>query len=163
MLGYSLTKRYTWGVHFVLGLCLGAAPLGVWFALTGAFDPGLLALAFGVTLWTAGFDVYYSLQDEVFDREKGLRSIPVRFGQTTSIRIVRLLHLLALVGFASFGYLAGLNVWFWIGFVAVAGILVFEAWILRNGDIERIDLAFFTANGYISILFALGVAGSLWL
>ena len=163
LLGYSLTKRFTWGAHFVLGLCLGAAPIGVWFALTGSFDWVPILLGFGVTFWTAGFDVYYSLQDEKFDRERGLRSIPARFGKDRSILMVRVIHLLATAGFIGFGIAAQLGLFFWIGLVSVVAILVYEAWLLRNGDLERIDLAFFNLNGYVSVLFAVATACELWL
>lgn len=163
LLGYSLTKRYTWGSHFVLGLCLGAAPIGVWFALTGSFDWTPILLGAGVTFWTAGFDVYYSLQDEAFDRERGLRSIPARFGQHRSIRLVRLIHLVATLCFVGFGLAAGMGLPFWIGLAGVVGILVWEAWLLRDGDLSKIDLAFFNLNGYVSILFAVATAVDLWL
>ncbi len=163
LLGYSLTKRFTWGAHFVLGLCLGSAPIGVWFALTGSFDWAPILLGFGVTFWTAGFDVYYSLQDEVFDRERGLRSIPERFGKERSIQIVRFVHLIATAGFIGFGIAAGLGLFFWVGLSLVISILVYEAWLLRNGDLEKIDLAFFNLNGYVSLLFALATACELWL
>lgn len=156
--GYSLTKRYTWGAHFVLGACLGAAPIGVWFALTGSFHWAPILLGLGVTLWTGGFDIYYSLQDEEFDRSKGLKSIPARFGAMPSIRIVRGVHLLAVFAYAGFGIAAGLSFPFWIGLAAVAAILVYEAWLLRNGDLSKIDLAFFNLNGYVSIVFAIAVA-----
>ena len=163
LLGYSLTKRFTWASHFVLGLCLGAAPIGVWFALTGTFDWAPLLLGAGVTLWTAGFDVYYSLQDEEFDRSNGLRSIPARFGATRSIQLVRVIHLLASIAFVGFGVVAGLGPLFWAGLVLVIAILVYEAWLLRGGDLSRIDLAFFNLNGYVSILFATATLIDLWL
>lgn len=155
--GYSLTKRYTWVSHVVLGACLGAAPIGVWFALTGQFHWAPILLGLGVTLWTAGFDIYYSLQDEKFDREKGLQSIPARFGKWRSLWIVRLIHVLAVAAYVGFGIVAGLNFPFWIGLVAIAGILVYEAWLLRGGDLSKINLAFFNMNGYVSILFAIAV------
>lgn len=154
LLGYSLTKRYTAAAHFVLGLCLGAAPIGVWFALTGSFAWPPILLGLGVTLWTAGFDIYYSCQDETFDRTSGLRSIPAQLGAMRSIRLVRLVHGLASVGFIAFGVLAAMGPAFFIGLAGVVGILVYEAWILRTGDLSRIDLAFFNLNGYVSILFA---------
>ena len=163
LLGYSLTKRYTWGSHFVLGLCLGAAPIGVWFALTGSFDWSPILLGAGVTLWTAGFDVYYSLQDEEFDRLNGLRSIPARFGTRRSILIVRLIHTLAALCFVGFGLAAGMGLPFWIGLALVVAILVWEGWLLRRGDLSKIDLAFFNLNGYVSILFAAATAIDLWL
>ena len=163
LLGYSLTKRYTWGSHFVLGLCLGAAPIGVWFALTGSFDWAPILLGAGVTFWTAGFDVYYSLQDEEFDREYGLRSIPARFGGRRSIVLVRVIHLIAALCFVGFGIVAGMGLPFWIGLTFVLAILVWEAWLLRRGDLSKIDLAFFNLNGYVSILFAAATAIDLWL
>ncbi|MGE3801019.1 MAG: UbiA-like polyprenyltransferase [Candidatus Kapaibacterium sp.] len=155
--GYSLTKRYTWASHFVLGACLGAAPIGVWFALTGSFHWAPILLGLGVTLWTAGFDIYYSLQDEEFDREKGLRSVPARFGKRNSLWIVRFVHLLAVAAYAGFGIAANLSLPFWFGLTAVTWILLYEAWLLRNGDLSKIDIAFFNLNGYVSILFAIAV------
>lgn len=155
LLGYSLTKRYTVAAHFVLGLCLGMAPIGVWFALTGAFSWAPIVLCLGVTLWTAGFDIYYSCQDEQFDRSQGLKSIPARLGALRSIRLVRPIHFMAVVCYILFGVLSGLGAAFYAGVAAVTAILVYEAWILRRGDLSRIDLAFFNLNGYVSVLFAL--------
>ncbi|MDB5035212.1 MAG: 4-hydroxybenzoate octaprenyltransferase [Chlorobi bacterium] len=154
LLGYSLTKRYTVAAHFVLGLCLGMAPIGVWFALTGAFSWVPILLCLGVTLWTAGFDIYYSCQDEQFDRKQGLKSVPARLGALRSIKLVRPIHATAVVFYTLFGVLAGMGVAFYLGVAAIAAILIYEGWILRNGDLSRIDLAFFNLNGYVSILFA---------
>jgi 4-hydroxybenzoate polyprenyltransferase len=155
LLGYSLSKRYTIASHFILGLCLGAAPLGVWFAMTGSFSWIPIALCLGVTLWTAGFDIYYSCQDEEFDRRQGLNSVPARLGALRSIRLVRPIHAGAVLCYILFGYFAGMGPAFYLGLVAVAAILVYEAWLLRNGDLAKIDLAFFNLNGYVSILFAI--------
>ncbi len=154
LLGYSLTKRYTAAAHFVLGLCLGMAPIGVWFALTGAFAWPPIALCLGVTLWTAGFDIYYSCQDEEFDRSARLKSVPALIGAMPAIRLVRAVHGLAAILFVAFGLLAGMGPAFFVGLGLVIAILVYEAWILRAGDLARIDLAFFNLNGYVSILFA---------
>jgi 4-hydroxybenzoate polyprenyltransferase len=154
LLGYSLTKRFTVASHFVLGLCLGAAPVGVWFALTGSFSWVPIALCLGVTLWTAGFDIYYSCQDEQFDREHGLNSVPARIGALRSIRLVRPIHVGAVCFYLLFGIVAGMGPVFYLGLAAVAAILVYEAWLLRTGDLSRIDLAFFNLNGYVSVLFA---------
>ena len=158
LLGYSLTKRYTVAAHFVLGLCLGAAPVGVWFALTGAFSWAPIVLCLGVTLWTAGFDIYYSCQDEQFDRSQGLKSVPARLGALRSIRLVRPIHALAVLFYTLFGVFAGLGPVFYCGVAAVAAILIYEGWILRKGDLSRIDLAFFNLNGYVSVLFAIATA-----
>jgi 4-hydroxybenzoate polyprenyltransferase len=154
LLGYSYSKRFTAASHFVLGLCLGAAPVGVWFALTGSFAWPPIVLCAGVTLWTAGFDIYYSCQDERFDREAGLRSIPARLGAIGSIRLVRVVHLFASIAFVAFGVLASMGPAFFVGVSGVITILAYEAWLLRGGDLSRIDLAFFNLNGYVSVLFA---------
>jgi 4-hydroxybenzoate polyprenyltransferase len=154
LLGYSFTKRYTAASHFILGLCLGMAPVGVWFAMTGSFSWTPILLGLGVTLWTAGFDIYYSCQDEAFDRAQGLKSIPARLGALRSIRLVRPIHAAAILFYVLFGILAGLGPLFFLGVLAVASILGYEAWILRDGDLSRIDLAFFNLNGYVSVLFA---------
>ena len=155
LLGYSLTKRYTAFAHVVLGLCLGMAPVGVWFALTGAFAWAPIALCVGVTLWTAGFDIYYSCQDEEFDRNQRLKSVPARLGAMRAIRLVRLIHAAASVAFVMFGVAAGMGAAFFVGAGLVIAILAYEAWILRAGDLARINLAFFNLNGYVSIVFAL--------
>ena len=157
LLGYSLTKRYTSAAHLVLGACLGTAPVGVWFALTGSFSWTPILLGIGVMLWTAGFDIYYSCQDEEFDRANGLLSIPARFGRMWAIRSVRVMHALALLAFLFFGVLSGMGPVFYLGMIAIATILFSEAWILRGGDLARINIAFFNLNGYVSVLFAFSV------
>jgi 4-hydroxybenzoate polyprenyltransferase len=154
LLGYTLTKRFTVAAHFVLGACLGAAPVGVWFAMTGSFSWVPIVLGMGVMFWTAGFDIYYSCQDEQFDRAQGLRSLPARVGAMKAIRLVRPVHLLAVLLFSLFGYLAGMGPIFFAGAALIAAILAYEAWLLRAGDLSRIDLAFFNLNGYVSIVFA---------
>lgn len=154
LLGYSLTKRFTPAAHFILGLCLGAAPVGVWFALTGAFAWAPILLCLGVALWTAGFDIYYSCQDEAFDRANNLQSIPAKIGAMAAIRLVRLVHVAAVFCFVMFGVAAGVGPLFYVGIAGVAAILVWEAWLLRSGDLAKIDLAFFNLNGYVSLLFA---------
>jgi len=155
LFGYSFTKRFTYLSHFVLGLCLGTAPIAVWFALTGSFSWTPIVLCAAITLWTAGFDIYYSCQDEEFDRKRGLRSIPARLGAMGAIRFVRPVHAASAILFALFGALAGMGIVFFAGAAAVAVILAYEAWILRRGDLSRINLAFFSLNGYVSMVFAL--------
>ena len=157
LLGYSLAKRFTTAAHFILGLCLGAAPVGVWFALTGAFAWPPILLCVGVTLWTAGFDIYYSCQDEAFDRANNLQSIPAAIGAMPAIRLVRFVHAAAVACFLLFGVAAGVGPLFYVGIAGVAAILVWEAWILRSGDLSKINLAFFNLNGYVSTLFAVAV------
>lgn len=157
LLGYSLTKRFTPAAHFVLGLCLGAAPVGVWFALTGAFAWAPILLCIGVALWTAGFDIYYSCQDEAFDRTNNLQSIPAMIGAMAAIHLVRFVHAAAVIFFVLFGVAAGVGPLFYVGIAGVAAILAWEAWLLRAGDLTKIDLAFFNLNGYVSVLFAIDV------
>ena len=159
LLAYSYTKRFTALSHLVLGLCLGIAPVGAWIAVRGsiALLPVLLGLA--VLFWTAGFDVIYALQDESHDRAAGLRSIPARFGARTALWISAGFHA-TMVGllFAVWG-LAGGGFVFLAGIAATLGALVYQHAIVRPGDLSRVDAAFFTANGFVSVtLAACGIA-----
>jgi 4-hydroxybenzoate polyprenyltransferase len=152
LLGYSYSKRFTWLSHLWLGVALGLAPLGAWIAVTGsvAWPPVVLGIA--VACWVAGFDIIYSLQDEAFDRARGLRSIPSRFGASTALAIARGVHLLALVGFAAFAVLAGGGPLRLGAVAAAAGLLVWQHRLVRPGHLDRVDAAFFTANGSLAVL-----------
>jgi len=152
LLGYSYTKRFTWVSHLVLGLALAGAPLGAWIAVTGHFAPTPFLVAAVVLTWVAGFDVLYALQDERFDRERGLFSIPARFGTAASLWISALLHLLTLAGLALLPWLypPGLGASYWFGFAVCAALLAYQHAIVRPGDLSRLDAAFFTANGLLS-------------
>jgi 4-hydroxybenzoate polyprenyltransferase len=156
---YSYTKRFTWASHFVLGLCLAIAPVGAWIAVTGAFalPPVLLGLA--VLLWTAGFDVIYSLQDEEHDRRAGLFSIPARWGAAAALRISSVLHLGMLLLLVAVWRGTGSGPIFAAGIGLTAAALVYQHAIVRPGDLSRVDAAFFTANGFVSVaLAAFGIA-----
>ncbi|MEP6801748.1 MAG: UbiA-like polyprenyltransferase [Acidobacteriota bacterium] len=156
---YSYTKRFTWASHFVLGLCLAIAPIGAWIAVRGAFalEPVLLGLA--VLFWTAGFDVIYALQDEEHDRRAGLRSIPAQWGTAKALRISALLHLLMLPLLAAVWRMSGGGGLFAIGIALTAAALAYQHAIVRPGDLSRVDSAFFTANGFVSVaLAAFGIA-----
>lgn len=151
VLGYSLTKRFTAAAHLVLGLGLAIAPVGAWLAVTGriALVPVLLGLA--VLFWVAGFDVIYSLQDEAFDRAAGLRSIPARLGARRALQVAVLLHagtlslLFAVFVAARGGWLFGLG-------VVLAGVfLIRQHTLVSPRDLSRVDAAFFTANGWLSV------------
>ena len=159
VLGYSYAKRFTAAAHLVLGLSLAIAPVGAWVAVTGAFalPPVLLGLA--VVFWVAGFDVIYSLQDEEFDRQQGLRSIPARFGAPRALQIARLFHGATLTLFYAV-FLAVGGGWLFGGAVVVAGaFLVRQHRLVSPGDLSRVDAAFFTANGWLSVAFlVLGAA-----
>ncbi|MDQ2869563.1 MAG: putative 4-hydroxybenzoate polyprenyltransferase [Acidobacteriota bacterium] len=156
---YSYTKRFTWASHFVLGLCLAIAPVGAWIAVRGSFAPEPVLLGLAVLLWTAGFDVIYSLQDEDHDRRTGLRSIPARWGGAKALGISALLHFLMLPVLVAVWRLSGSGALFGVGIALTAGALVYQHAIVRPGDLSRVDSAFFTANGFVSVaLAAFGIA-----
>jgi len=160
LLGYSYTKRFTWVSHLVLGLALAGAPLGAWIAVTGRFAPTPFLVAFAVLTWVAGFDVLYALQDEGFDREKGLFSIPARFGAAPALAISAFLHLLTLAGLALLPsvYPPGLGAAYWVGFALCCALLAYQHVIVRPGDLSRLNAAFFTANGLLSAALFVAVA-----
>jgi 4-hydroxybenzoate polyprenyltransferase len=161
---YSYTKRFTQWSHVVLGVGLSIAPVGGYLAITGAWSQPwwlLLALAAAVTAWTAGFDVLYALQDLDFDRRERLHSIPATRGEARAFVIARALHVAAVaalgaVGMAMFGD-GPAGGWFAAGVVVTAALLVYEHSLVRPGDLRRLDAAFFTMNGIISITFLLFV------
>lgn len=153
ILGYSWCKRFTSLAHLVLGLALAGAPLGAWIALTGRVDAPAWWLAAGVLCWTGGFDILYALQDQEFDRATGLHSIPSRLGTDWSLVLSRLLHLLALTCWALFNLAVGAHLFGWLGWLAVAGMLAREQWLVRGGNLDRIDEAFFTLNSLVGLAF----------
>jgi 4-hydroxybenzoate polyprenyltransferase len=150
---YALTKRFTWACHFVLGLCLGLAPMGAWVATTNTLPTeGIWMLSIGVMLWTAGFDILYSCQDYAFDRKEGLHSVPVRFGIARSLLITKALHGLTVIFFSLMGFFFSLGLIFYAGLAVIAGFLWYENSIVKPHDLSRLDAAFFTMNGFVSIL-----------
>lgn len=148
---YSYTKRFTWAAHFVLGLAISAAPLGAWVAVRGSFDPAILPLAAAVIFWLAGFDVLYALQDLEFDRSYGLYSIPQRFGVTKSLWLARSFHVISFLLLGSTGVVFRMGLFFWAGMLIVAGLFIYEHSLVRQGDLSKLDMAFFNMNGYISM------------
>jgi 4-hydroxybenzoate polyprenyltransferase len=163
VLGYSYTKRFTRWSHLWLGLGLSIAPVGGYLAVTGAWsDPWwmLCALALVVVTWSGGFDILYALQDAEFDRVNGLHSIPSAIGVPAAIRLSRALHvcsvicLIAVVASQPFGSaLDSVQRILWVGVAGVAGMLVWEHRLVKADDLSKIDAAFFTMNGFISIGF----------
>jgi len=150
---YSLTKRFTWACHFVLGLCLGLAPPGAWVAATNSLPTtGIWMLSIGVMLWTAGFDILYSCQDYEFDRQEGLHSVPVRFGIAAALLATKFLHALAVLFLGLMGVFFSLGIIFYAGLAVIACFLWYENSIIKPGDLSRMNAAFFTANGCVSIL-----------
>lgn len=158
---YSLAKRFTWWPHLWLGMSLAIAPVGGYLAVTGSWSTPwwvLLAVTVGVATWVAGFDMFYALPDEAFDRQTGLRSAVVRLGERRAILAAKLLHGLTIPALAAFGYGAGFGLWYYLGLLAAAGILAYEHQLVKPGDLSRLDAAFFTMNGVMSVtvfLFAL--------
>ena len=159
VLGYSFAKRVTAFAHLVLGLALAIAPVGAWVSVTGGFALPPVLLGFAVLFWVAGFDVIYSLQDEEFDRAEGLRSIPARFGAARALQIARLFHGTTLVLLYAV-FLAVSGGWLFGAAVVVAGLfLVRQHRLVSPGDLSRVNAAFFTANGWLSVaVFVLGAA-----
>jgi 4-hydroxybenzoate polyprenyltransferase len=156
VLGYSYTKRFTRWAHLVLGLGLGIAPVGGYVAVTGAWsDPWwmLHMLAAAVMTWVAGFDVLYALQDVAFDRKTGLYSIPAALGERRALLVARSLHAGTVIALAVVGTAVPAGWVYWLGVAVVAALLLYEHSLVRADDLSRLDAAFFTMNGIISIAF----------
>jgi len=154
ILGYSYAKRFTHWPHLWLGLSLAMAPVGGWLAVTGSWsDPWwlLISITVAVLTWVAGFDVFYALPDEGFDRDEGLHSAVVRLGQARAILFAKLLHGVTIPALALFGWGAGFGTWYFVGIVAAAAILAYEHQLVKPGDLSRLDAAFFTMNGVMSL------------
>jgi 4-hydroxybenzoate polyprenyltransferase len=158
LLGYSYAKRFTWACHLWLGVAQALAPIGVAIALTGGAPASAVVLGLGVGAWIAGFDVFYALQDETYDREVGLRSIPARFGVAGALRWARGLHVLAIVAIFAAGGLGGARAGWLVGGALLAATLVAEHRYVAPGGVlrpERIGIAFFNYNAFASVAFAL--------
>jgi len=155
VLGYSYTKRFTWLSHFVLGFCLGLSPIAAWIALRGDVKPSILLLGAAVTLWVAGFDIIYACQDVDFDRHYGLHSIPRRVGIKSALDASAAMHVVMLALLVGVARVENLGLISFVGLAAVTALLVYEHAIVKPSDLSRINAAFFTVNGYISVLFFL--------
>jgi 4-hydroxybenzoate polyprenyltransferase len=160
---YSYTKRFTRWSHLVLGFALGIAPSAAWIAVRGSLDPRILLLTAAVTFWVAGFDVLYACQDFDFDRSSGLQSIPRYLGISRALWVARAFHVIMLL------WLAAVLVTFGMGKLAIAGVavvavlLAYEHSLVSAGDLRKLNAAFFTMNGVISVVFFIFVAGDLLL
>ncbi len=160
---YSYTKRFTWLCHLVLGICISAAPIGAWIALRGTLNMEIIPLALAVVFWLAGFDVLYALQDIDFDKKKGLKSIPARFGIRRAITLSRLMHTATFWLLVYTGILFNLDLPYWIGMAVVGLLLVYEHSLVKSEDLSKLDFAFFNMNGYISIVVFISTMGALFL
>ena len=152
LLLYSYCKRFTALAHIVLGICLAAAPVGAWIAIRGAIELPPLLLGTAVLFWVAGFDILYALQDLEFDKKAGLHSIPVRLGIRGSLLLARMFSALTIVFLIWLTLLLQLGTPFRCGIAAAALLLCYEHWLVRDGDLAKLDLAFFTMNGYVSVI-----------
>jgi len=161
---YSFTKRFTNWSHLFLGSALGISPAAAWIAITGGLDLRMLILCGAVTLWVGGFDVLYACQDVDYDQQAGLFSIPKKYGIANALMIARWMHLgvIALLGWLAFSF--GLPWPAWAGIAVVASLLAYEHSLIKANDLSKLDAAFFTVNGYISMLFLLfwGAAAAVW-
>jgi len=160
LLGYSYTKRFTRWSHMFLGLALGIAPAGAWVAVRGSLDPRILVLTLLVLCWVGGFDVLYACQDAEHDRRVGLKSLPASLGVGGAFWVARGLHLLMLALSVWLVHLFGLGALAWAGLAVVAALLLYEHSIVSPGDLSRMDAAFFTMNGFVSVAFFVFVAGA---
>jgi 4-hydroxybenzoate polyprenyltransferase len=163
VLGYSYTKRFTRWSHLVLGLALGIAPAAAWIAIRGTLDPRILVLTAAVIFWVAGFDVLYACQDAAHDRAAGLRSVPATLGVHRAFSLVHLMHGIMLLLLAWLLHLFHLGPVAWWGLVVVTALLLYEHSIVSPEDMRRMNAAFFTLNGIISVLFFCAVATAVML
>ncbi|MCI4626042.1 MAG: putative 4-hydroxybenzoate polyprenyltransferase [Candidatus Magnetoovum sp. WYHC-5] len=148
---YPYAKRFTWLSHVILGLSIGLAPLGAWIAVTGLIDWRILLLVFAVLFWLAGFDIIYALQDLDFDKNHGLNSIPQRFGPQLALIISKGFHLLTWLLLVYTGMAFDLGIVYYIGILLVSVFLFYEHYLVRADRLDKINIAFFNMNGYISI------------
>jgi 4-hydroxybenzoate polyprenyltransferase len=160
---YSFTKRFTSFSHLVLGFALGIAPAAAWIAIRGELDPRILWLTAAVTFWTAGFDVIYSCQDYEFDKSEGLFSLPHVLGIPGALRVAQALHVLMIMCLLALVYSLHLGSLALLGVAAVTAVLIYEHSLVKPADLSRVNAAFFTMNGYVSMLFFVFWAADIFL
>lgn len=163
LLGYSYAKRFTAASHVWLGFALGLAPAGAWIAVRGEIALIPLLFTAAVTLWVAGFDILYALQDIEVDRREGLHSIPARLGVSRSLALSALAHAATWALLFAAGRMAGLGPFYWVGLAAAAALLLWQHAIVRPSDLSRINAAFFNANGLLSLALLGAVAADVFL
>lgn len=163
VLGYSYTKRFTPLCHLILGLGLSLAPIGAYLAVTGVFHWLPILFSFAVIFWVSGFDIIYSLQDEEFDKSQKLYSMPAWLGKEKALRVSELLHLLSAACVVGAGKLGNFNWLYWVGVLVFIGMLVYQHSIVKPNDLRRVNVAFMTANGFASVVFAAFVISDLFI
>ena len=157
ILGYSYTKRFTALCHLVLGLGLSLAPIGAYLAVSGEFNIIPLLFSAAVLFWVSGFDIIYSLQDEEFDKAQELHSIPVLIGKRNALTLSALLHFLTFSALSIAGSLGEFKLYYWIGFWIFSALLVYQHTLVKENDLSKVNLSFFTTNGLASIIFGVFV------
>ena len=157
ILFYSYTKRFTALCHLVLGIGLSLAPIGAYLAVTGAFAVLPVLFSFAVIFWVSGFDIIYALQDEDFDKQNSLHSIPSRLGKAKALKISELLHFLSSICVIYGGVYGKFGLWYWCGIVLFISMLIYQHSIVKPDDLRRVNIAFMTSNGIASIVFAIFV------
>jgi 4-hydroxybenzoate polyprenyltransferase len=157
ILFYSYTKRFTALCHLVLGVGLSLAPIGAYIAVTGQFNLLPILFSFAVLFWVSGFDIIYALQDEAFDKQHQLHSIPSAVGKTKALRISELLHLLAASCVVYAGIYGQFGILYWCGVAVFIGLLIYQHILVKPNDLSRVNMAFFTTNGIASVVFAVFV------
>ena len=163
VLGYSYTKRFTPLCHLILGLGLSLAPIGAYLAVTGQFDLLPILFSFTVLFWVSGFDIIYALQDEEFDKEHKLYSIPAWLGKAKALRVSELLHILSTACVVFAAWVGNFGLLYWIGAAIFTGMLIYQHSIVKPNDLKRVNIAFMTANGIASVVFAIFVIADLFL
>jgi 4-hydroxybenzoate polyprenyltransferase len=163
VLGYSYTKRFTALCHIVLGIGLSLSPIGAYLAVTGSFS--LLPVLFSLTVlcWVAGFDIIYALQDEEFDKQQQLYSIPARLGKVKALRISEILHVLAAMCVLAAGTVGHFTTWYWVGLSFFVLLLIYQHSLVKPNDLSKVNLAFFTLNGIASVIFSAFVLADMFL
>jgi len=163
VLGYSYTKRFTPLCHLILGVGLSLAPIGAYLAVTGQFALLPILFSLAVIFWVSGFDIIYALQDEEFDRSQQLYSIPAWLGKAKALRVSELLHVVSAAAVVYAGVYGGFGWLYWVGTAVFAGMLVYQHSVVKPDDLRKVNLAFMTANGIASVLFAIFVIADLFI
>jgi 4-hydroxybenzoate polyprenyltransferase len=163
ILFYSYTKRFTALCHLVLGVGLSLAPIGAYIAVTGQFNLLPILFSFTVLFWVSGFDIIYALQDEEFDKQNQLHSIPSAVGKTKALRVSELLHVLSAACVIGAGIYGHFGVWYWLGVALFTGLLIYQHLLVKPNDLSKVNMAFFTTNGIASVVFSVFVILDLFL
>ena len=153
ILGYSYTKRFTALCHLVLGLGLALVPIGAYLAVSGEFAIIPILFSFVVLFWVSGFDIIYSLQDEKFDKDQKLHSIPVLLGKKNALNLAKFLHFVTILLLSQIGNYPEFGTFYWIGFSIFSALLIYQHTLVKHTDLSKVNLAFFTTNGIASVIF----------